>query len=459
MTGRNSTLLTWMLFIWLYCSITLFLGALAFNCSSFVIYSPAGADLLRKNCPVITGHVAIGPLNDNSTTQHINLDGVEVIEGTLGGYWTSIYDTLDTQPYFTLSSSTLTEVGAIEFGSSPTKLQNLTLPNLKTVDTGFSLGHDAPDMTYLDIANLESVSYFTLSAPNITTFRHKSLRNATSVQVYATKIDSLDILSDSRLNLSAVYISGPLPNLNSLTFGFLYVDDFSIYANSSVTLGSPSATNMTIGTLSLAGGVSDLKRSPKLASLKADSLLLSSDISIPHLEIPFDDLRYLKLEQFRGTHPVQDITLPPQAVNWTGGFDVQITGPQNLNLTSMYRTNDQNKRVQTWYWPTNISSISISGCLISNAFFDTFVAQQNSSLNSTPPPSVLTSFSVYPSKNSTDFNCAPFQELLDKGRLLGYKSNLMCSNSTKSSGSTLIDTPSPLRLAGVAALGAAMWMV
>lgn len=349
--------------------VTLFLEVLAVNCTSFVIYSPAGADLLRKHCPIITGHVAIGPLNDNSTTQHISLDGVEVIEGSFGNYYVDKWDTLDDQPYFTLSSSTLRTVrGEIDFGTSPTKLQNLTLPNLKTVNTSFQVGSFARDITYLDITSLESVDYFSLAAPNITTFRHRSLRNATDVEVYTTQIDSLDIVSDSRLNLNSVRFSGPFPNIKNIPVGFTSAEKLVIRANASVTLGGPSTTNMTIGSLTLGGGISDLKRNTNLGSLRVDSLDLSSSISIPHLEIPFDNLRTLKLAQLFETHPVKDITLPPQAVNWTGGFELDISNAPELNLTSMYRTDNQNNRVQTWYWPTNVSSIQISDANLGNAF-------------------------------------------------------------------------------------------
>ncbi|KAJ6094833.1 hypothetical protein N7467_002346 [Penicillium canescens] len=454
MIGRSSMLLTWVLSILLCCS-----GVLAVNCTSFIIYSPAGADWLRKHCPIITGHVAIGPLNDNSTTQHISLDGVEVIEGSFGNYYVDRWNTLDDQPYFTLSSSTLTEVrGEVEFGTSPTKLQNLTLPNLKTVNTSFQVGLYARDITYLDITSLESVDYFSLAAPNITTFRHRSLRNATDVTVHTTQIDSLDIVSDSRLNLNSVDLAGPFPNIKNIPVGFTSAEKLFIRADASVTLGGPSTTNMTIGSLSLSGGVSDLKRSTKLESLRVDSLDLSSSISIPHLEIPFDNLRALTLKQLYEAHPVKDITLPPQAVNWTGGFELDISNSPELNLTSMYRTDDQNNRVQTWYWPTNISSIRISNTNLGNAFFDTFVAQQNASLGSTHPPSVLETFHVYPSRNTTGFNCASLNELSKMGRLPSPPFSFGCLNSTKTSDSTFIRTASPLHLAGVV-FGATMWMV
>ncbi|KAJ6012757.1 hypothetical protein N7522_003112 [Penicillium canescens] len=439
--------------------VTLFLGVLAVNCTSFIIYSPAGADWLRKNCPIVTGHVAIGPLNDNSTTQHISLDGVEVIEGSFGNYYVDRWNTLDGQPYFTLSSSTLREVrGEVEFGTSPTKLQSLTLPNLKIVNTSFQVGFYARDITYLDISSLESVDYFSLAAPNITTFRHRSLRNATDVKVHTTQIDSLDIVSDSRLKLNSVDLAGPFPNIKNIPVGFTSAEELFISADASVTLGGPSTTNMTIGSLSLSGGVSDLKRSTKLESLIVDSMDLSSSISIPHLEIPFDNLRALTLKQLYEAHPVKDITLPPQAVNWTGGFELDISNAPKLNLTSMYRTDDQNNRVQTWYWPTNISSIRISNANLGNAFFDTFVAQQNASLGSTRPPSVLETFHVYPSRNTTDFNCAALNGLSKTGRLPSPPFSFGCSNSTKTSGSTFIRTASPLHLAGVV-FGATMWMV
>ena len=65
---------------------------------------------------------------------------------------------------------------------------------------------------------------------------------------------------------------------------------------------------------------------------------------------------------------MKSITLPPKAVDWTGGFDLDIVGAPDLNLTSIYGVNDKGNRVQTWYWPKNVSRIRISDVTVGNAF-------------------------------------------------------------------------------------------
>jgi hypothetical protein len=100
--------------------------AFAANCSSTWIKSVADADKLRRNCRIVYGHVGIGPFADNGTV-HINLDGVEMIVDTLGE--SPLMQSNDvTQPCYTLSSSSLEAVDAVEIGYYGTKVVNLSLP-------------------------------------------------------------------------------------------------------------------------------------------------------------------------------------------------------------------------------------------------------------------------------------------------------------------------------------------
>ncbi|KAJ5346790.1 uncharacterized protein N7506_000043, partial [Penicillium brevicompactum] len=425
--------------------ILMFPGVFAADCNSTWIKSAADADALRRDCPIVYGHVGIGPFNGTSTV-HINLDGIEMIGGTLGEYPYS-RDEYTTQPYYTLSSSTLGSVDAVEIGHYDSKIVNLTLPNLDYVDDDFKVGQSAYHLTSLDITSLDTASTIKLYAPNLTTLHHTRLRNVSSLIVYPMKIDSLNSLTDNPIALQYATFDGPFPNINNITIGFKSVEDLRINDNSSVAIGGSSTKDMNITQLRLSGGVIDFQRSAQLDSLKVDSLDLQEPISITDLELPFDNLRSLKIRQKEETRPLKSITLPPQALDWTGGFHLYIASAPELNLTSLY---SQDNSTQTWYWPRNVSYIYMTEVTTSNAFFDPFVAQQNAPLESKYPPSVLSSFSVIPSINSTGFNCTPFNELLESGRLpkAGYAIN--CQDRTKPT-SGAIDVHLPISFLAVSA--------
>ncbi|KAJ5458877.1 hypothetical protein N7530_010821 [Penicillium desertorum] len=443
-----------LLAVWLCCSMELTLQyAFAANCSSTWIKSVADADKLRRNCRIVYGHVGIGPFADNGTV-HINLDGVEMIVGTLGE--SPLMQSNDvTQPYYTLSSSSLEAVDAVEIGYYGTKVVNLSLPSLKSVRDYFEVGRRAYNLTYLDISSLNFARSITLSSRNLTTLHHTGLRNVTAMNIDAMKIDSLDSLTDNQLNMSQVFIQGPFPNVNEIAIGFTSAKYLHIDDNSSLILGGSSTTEMTIKELSL-HGITDLKRSAQLKTLKVDTLKLSSSISITDLEIPFDDLRSLNIQQRWEIHPMKSITLPPKAVDWTGGFDLDIVGAPDLNLTSIYGANDKGNRVQTWYWPKNVSRIQISDVTVGNAFFDPFVTQQKGPFDSQVPPSVVSSFGVSPAVNSS-FNCTPFVELQSMGRLPDVL--FMCDDSEPpSSGAVPVHLPVPLSLVS-AVLGICILML
>ncbi|KAJ5688461.1 hypothetical protein N7536_011080 [Penicillium majusculum] len=253
--------------------------AFAANCSSTWIKSMADANTLRQNCRVVTGNVDIGPFTDNGTV-NINLDGVEVIEGILKESY-SMEDNYVTQPYYTLSSSSLKKVNGLEFGRYSTKVMNLTLPSLASVDVSVDIGVVAYNLTYLDITSLDSAHIISIGPPNLTTLRHTGLRNVTTLYIYPMQIDSLGSLTDNPLNLSQTYIQGLFPNVNNIVIGFTSADYIRIYDNSALTLGGASTMEMTIKKIYIAG-VTDFKRSAQLKTLKLDSIEFSDVSAITH---------------------------------------------------------------------------------------------------------------------------------------------------------------------------------
>jgi hypothetical protein len=65
---------------------------------------------------------------------------------------------------------------------------------------------------------------------------------------------------------------------------------------------------------------------------------------------------------------VETLRLPAKAVNWTGGFMLDVVFSPGLNLSSMYGVDEQGNNIQTWYWPTNVSYIRLSEAIVANPF-------------------------------------------------------------------------------------------
>ncbi|KAJ6031062.1 hypothetical protein N7540_001794 [Penicillium herquei] len=390
-------------------------GVLAADCSSVIITSLADAETLRQNCPIVNGTVTIGPFNE-TTTQDINLDGVEVILGDFHSFeniWNTKLDGITSGP-FAISSSTLRLVeGSMEFfGDS---LQNLTLPNLTTIYGSFYVT-DSP-MTYLDITSLESAYTFALAAENLTTIHHTKITNTTYIELIQLPVNSVESFVNNPIEVQYCEVTGPFPNMDTITLGFTNVSvEVNILAALNVTLGGSSATKMHVESLILDGNSTALTRSSTLESLTATSMIVR-DTFMSRLDVDFDDLQSLEVESSE-YYFLEEIRLPPQAVNWTGGFNLYLTVNEKVNLSSQYTIDDAGNQVQTWYWPTNISKIEMQYPTVGNAFFDTFLAQEMQPLNSTPAPSILDSFIVTPNNNSV-LNCTPFDTLREMGRLTG----------------------------------------
>jgi hypothetical protein len=245
---------------------------------------------------------------------------------------------------------------------------NLTLPNLKRVNDYFEAGDYAYNLKYLDITSLDTASTITLSAPNLTTLHHTRLRNVTKLHIHPMQINSLDSLTDNQLNLREATLEGPFPNVDNIPIGFTSAKYLIIKDNSSVTLGGSSTTAMAVEELRLSDGVTDLKRSAQVNTLEVDTLVISSSVDITRLELPFDNLRSFMIERRAETHPMKSIILPPQALDWTGGFELHISSAPELNLTSIYDHDEKGNRIQTWYWPRNVSYIDMVDVTTGNAF-------------------------------------------------------------------------------------------
>ncbi|KAJ5703883.1 hypothetical protein N7493_011021 [Penicillium malachiteum] len=387
-------------------------GVLAANCTSVKITSASNAETLRQNCPTVSGTVTIGPFYE-SGNHDINLDGVKVIQGDFQTAENGFSPGAMPSVPFTISSSTLELVeGDITFYHN--SLHNVSLPNLTTVHKDFYVG-ETP-VTYLD---------------NLTTLHHTNLTNASVVEVYPMLLDSVHSVLKNAINISQCTVKGPFPNMDTITVGFTNVSqELYISAALNVTLGGSSTTKMDLEQFELVGNSTGLMRSSTLDSLTVNRFKVINSL-MNRLYVDFDDLEYLRVWSNYG---LEEIQLPPKAVDWTGGLNLDIMANEKVNLTSQYAIDDAGNQIQTWYWPTNVSSIEISDSLLGNALFDTFLAQEMQPLNRTPTPSILDGFTISPNNNSV-FNCTPFDTLRQMGRLTG---DYQCVNYSSSAGSAIL---------------------
>ncbi|PGH27456.1 hypothetical protein AJ80_00935 [Polytolypa hystricis UAMH7299] len=253
--SRRATLI---LLLWgalLHCS-----GAAADSvCGPTVILSTADADKVRRDCTTINGNLLI-----NQTTEEINLDGLQTVNGSLSVWGCARDDTeCPEQPEpFTISSSTLSAVHGYLGVDRVAGLSNLTLPNLEVVDGVFDLSRPL-DSTYVDITNLHTVAgFFIFATPDLKTLRHNGLREITynagwgrrSIYVTQADVDSLDSLFKSPV-IGNIYQAGfdLVPNVQELNFGLESVRQvtFTGNGNLTVTLGGPETTTMELGSLGL----------------------------------------------------------------------------------------------------------------------------------------------------------------------------------------------------------------
>ncbi|KAJ5692417.1 hypothetical protein N7462_001840 [Penicillium macrosclerotiorum] len=345
----------------LFCTKTL-----AVNCTSPSITSEADAETVRQGCNQISGNLTIGPFSQNASSLYIDLDGIETIQGSLL-HESGLTDYDATEIPFSVSSTTLVEVGGdVQFGDWISGLTNLTLPNLGRVNGAFYMGVWSSNLTYLDITSLESVNSIWIGGRSLTTMHHTRLRNASSITVDDAALDSVDSLFNNPLNITGgAYIWDPLPNMNTVTIGFNSTNLLAVSSHVTVIFGGSNTTEMYLETIEIDAG-SALERGSKVQTLKANSLQFSPGDNTTSLNVPFDDLQALGLRNGEKYEKFQTIRLPAQAVNYTGGFQLNIDECPYLNLSSMYSVDDSSN--QTWYWPTNISSIYIYNADVSNSF-------------------------------------------------------------------------------------------
>lgn len=134
-----------------------------------------------------------------------------------------------------------------------------------------------------------------------------------------------------------------------------------------MTLGGSSTTEMSLGFVELSG-LTGLQRSSRLERLIAKSVTYEPRGGMSQIYLPFDNLEDLVVLE-RSYSDLVTLRPPPNAVNRTGGFALTISDSLGIRFSSMYGLDEQGNWIQTWYWPTNVSSICINGAVVANSFF------------------------------------------------------------------------------------------
>lgn len=166
------------------------------------------------------------------------------------------------------------------------------------------------------------------------------------MNIFTILVDSIDSLFNNPIDIRSCEAIGPFPNMETITVGFTNVsEDVWIDATLNVTLGGSSTTKMHVAELKLAGNSTGLTRSSTLESLTLKYILLQ-DTFMSRLDLYFGNLQSLEVDS-ADYYYLEEIRLPPQAVNWTGGFVLSILSNPKLNLTSQYTTDDAGNQVQT----------------------------------------------------------------------------------------------------------------
>jgi hypothetical protein len=192
--------------------------ASAASCGSATIASQSDANIINA-CPTVAGDVILA----TNATGTINLDGIQVIQGSLASEDCSSNCTSLT----VLSSSTLVSVSQNISLQGLSGLQNISLPQLQTVGAQFYLD-SLPSLQNLSVPLLSSVGQFHLvAASNLVNMSLNRIENVTgpnaSVEVIGIGLPYLISLSAFKTNLSS-FILRDAPNLPGFDFSAPQID-------------------------------------------------------------------------------------------------------------------------------------------------------------------------------------------------------------------------------------------
>ncbi|WYZ41493.1 hypothetical protein EsH8_V_000388 [Colletotrichum jinshuiense] len=378
---------------------------------------------LLRDCDEVEGDIKIGP----EVFGNIDLSGPKIVHGNITAIGIEGIGGIEgiRSINITISSSTLTTVdgsflvaGQLKFAPA---VNNISLPRLNTVGNTFSIS-GLPTLTYLDVTDLHTFAHFELSTPRLSTLKHTEVRNVTGkrasngIFIAETNLESMDSLFNNNISINSVSVYSSI-GLKRVTVGFNNVGSLMVSNSGNddgleIVLGGQDTVSMQLGYITLTHGCVALKRSDQLQTLTVNSFV-SYYNNWTHLHLPFDQLSIFRAFN---EQTLKWISIPPQAMQWAD-FSLYINGNPNLNLSSEYMIGENGELVRSWYWPQNdMKMISISGGLVTNAFFDSFLEYHNATVSNVKKPKVVDSFRLYPN-TSSNVDCKPFEMLATDGIL------------------------------------------
>lgn len=246
-------------------------------------------------------------------------------------------------------------------------LANLSLPKLTQVDQ-FELYY-TPNLTTLDITNLDTVSSFIIiNSPVLETMHHNGLSNFTgnprtylhTLQISSTNLESVDSIFAHPFNLSGVPTSlafvgfMDMPKLKNVTFGITGADWVRLGGGGDtvITFGGTDSPTLNYTTIEIHTGIAGFERHADTTSISIAELDSSTGNNYTDpLLLPFDQLGTVTID----TDTLHYVRNVPQAVSWTD-FELSLNS-KAFNMTSQFEADGT---TQTWWWPEkDIQSIDI----------------------------------------------------------------------------------------------------
>lgn len=326
--------------------------------SNITIANADDAKELRDSCTTLEGNLIL----DHDLSETINLDGLEVIKGTIAHNGCDAFDTECQIPDpFNITSSTLREIhGSIDFWYFQ-GLQALVLPKLESVNGTVSLKR-LHNVTHLDFTDLRWIGNFILETERLESllleglegFHDRGWGNGGVELWNAGKIESVDGFFKNAIDPmlrgfwtegSGMYFyANTIPNVRTITFGWTRLPSLTFSGNDlTVILGGPNTTEQHFERLELRSGIKTLERGSAVKNLTVEQFDVTESDDIVHLTLAFDQATEVSIGP---SNNLETLELPSEAKSWRN-FDLYVAGSSSpkLNLTE-YRDGRQ-----VWYWP------------------------------------------------------------------------------------------------------------
>jgi hypothetical protein len=344
--------------------------------SNITIADGRGARAVAESCTVIEGNLQLR----NDVSETINLDGIEVIKGSITHSGCDERDFEDPEECvypqaFNLTSNTLREInGDIDFYYFQ-GLDRIEFPELEIVNKTVSLQR-LHNVTHIDFTSLKWVGYFSLETRKLETLLLEGLEGFLDrgwghggVQLQdAGQVESVDGFFKNAIDpihqereetspgTSMHIYNQAIPNVRSVTFGWTRCPEVGFGGeNLTVTLGGADTKEQQIGELKLGLGVVELRRGSAVENLTVGSLEMQSQEGMVDLALPFDQISKIRLSNVT---MLETVEFPEEAENW------------KLSNFDIYNCPSLSVADSTWHWPKEhtMSELNLVNFNLTNGF-------------------------------------------------------------------------------------------